>query len=153
MLEKRDLHLPITIFLMQAIPLKLIGTECADFKASRGWGFRSMQRHSLVLRVCTIYGPTATCHARGVNSSLSLADQGIGVEINKFEVFINMDKTPLFFDVVPGKGHRQEGQAKCGGKYHWKPELAFDCCPYNSCRWSSIASPYHLQGKATAKVT
>ena len=49
-LEKRDIPLPITIPLLQAKALELIGTECADFKASRGLAFRFMQRHSRVLQ-------------------------------------------------------------------------------------------------------
>ena len=39
-LENRDLHLPITIPLLKAKALELIGTECPDFKASSGWAYK-----------------------------------------------------------------------------------------------------------------
>ena len=48
-LENRDLHLPITIPLLQAKAMELIGPECPAFKASSGWAYKFMHRHSLVL--------------------------------------------------------------------------------------------------------
>ena len=50
-LESRDLHLPITIPLLRAKALELIGAESPEFKASSGWAYKFMQHHSLVLRV------------------------------------------------------------------------------------------------------
>ena len=47
--ENRDLHLPVTIPRLQAKAMELISTECPDFKASIGWAYKFMHRHSLVL--------------------------------------------------------------------------------------------------------
>ena len=57
-LENRGLHLPITIPLLQAKAMKVIGTECPDFKVSSGWAYKFMHRHSLVLRACTSMAQT-----------------------------------------------------------------------------------------------
>ena len=47
--ENRDLHLPITVPLLQVKALELIGAESSEFKASSGWAYKFMQCHSLVL--------------------------------------------------------------------------------------------------------
>ena len=38
-LENRDLHLPITVPLLKAKALELIGAESPEFKASSGWTY------------------------------------------------------------------------------------------------------------------
>ena len=149
-LENRDLHLPITIQLLQAKALELISAECPDFKASSGRAHKFMQRHSLVLQA-------RTSMAQELSAMLEERIQAFHrqikrvAEINKFEIVGNMDETPLFRRCT-WEGPRQEGQTKCGGTYHRKPEEALDCCPHCSCRWCGIASPCYLQGKEATKV-
>ena len=108
-LENRDLHLPITIPLLQAKTLELISAECPDFKASSGWAHKFMQRHSLVLRA-------RTSMAQELPAMLEERIQAFHhqikrvAEINKFEIVGSIDETPLFFDVVPGRVLDKKGK-------------------------------------------
>ena len=129
-LENRDLHLPITIPLLKAKALELIGTECPDFKASSGWAYKFMHRHSLVLRARTSMAQelpaTLEERIRAFHHQIKRV-----AEINKFEVVGNMDETPLYFDVVPGRVLDKKGKQSV--VYHRKPKEALDRCPHCSC--------------------
>ena len=101
-LENRDLQLPITIPLFQAKALAIVKTDNPNFKASSGWAYRFMKRHSLVLRSKTSMAQElpATLEERiaAFNAQIKRL-----AEINKFQVVGNMDETPLYFDIVPGR--------------------------------------------------
>ena len=147
--ENCDLHLLVTIPRLQAKAMKLIGTEYPDFKASSGWAYKFMHRHSLVLQACTSM-------AQELPATLEEWIQAFYCQImrvagiNKFEVVGNIDETPLYFDVVPGRVLDKKG--KRSGTHHRKSEVTFDCCSYCSCRWCGIANPCHLQGKKRPKL-
>ena len=109
MLENCDLHLPITVHLLKAKALELIGAESPEFKASSGWAYKFMQRHSLVL--CA-----RTSMAQELPATLEERIQAFYrqirrlAEINKFEVVGNKDKSSLYFDVVPGRVIEEKGK-------------------------------------------
>lgn len=89
--------------------LEVIGPECPEFKASSGWAYKFMHRHSLVLRA-------RTSMAQELPATLEERIQAFHrqikrlAEINKFEVVGNMDETPLYFDVVPGRVLDKKGK-------------------------------------------
>ncbi len=94
-LENRDLHLPITIPLLQAKALELSGAESPEFKASSGCAYKFMQRHLLVLRARTSMAQelpaTLEEHIQAFHRQIKRL-----AEINKFKVVGNMDETPLY---------------------------------------------------------
>ena len=118
-LENRDLHLSISIPLLQAKALELIGAGNPEFKASSGWTYKFLKRHSLVLHV-------KISMAQELPATLEERIQAFHcqierlAEINKFEVVGNMDETPLYFDVVPGRVLDKKGKKKCGSTHHRK---------------------------------
>ena len=148
--ENCDLHLLVTIPRLQAKAMKLIGTEYPDFKASSGWAYKFMHRHSLVLQACTSM-------AQELPATLEEWIQAFYCQImrvagiNKFEVVGNIDETPVYFDVVPGRVLYKKG--KRSGTHHRKSKVTFDCCPYCSCRRCGIVIPCHLQGKKASQVS
>ena len=108
-LENRDLHLPITVPLLKAKVLELNGAESPEFKASSGWAYKFMQRHSLVLRA-------RTSMAQELPATLEVQIKAFHrqikrlAEMNKFEVIRNMDETPLYYDVVTGRVIEEKGK-------------------------------------------
>ena len=121
-LESRDLHLPITIPLLQAKALELIGAESPEFKASSGWAYKFVWRHSLVLHVKTSMAQELPATLEERIQAFHRQIKRLG-EINKFEVVGNMDETSLYFDVVyTWESPRQEGQEECDSMHHRKCE-------------------------------
>ena len=131
-LENRDLHLPITIPLLQAKALELVKADHSNFKASSGWAYKFMKRHSLVLRA----KPSMAQELPATLEELILAfNRQIKrlVEINQFQVVGNMDETPLYFDIVPGRVLDKKGKktiVRTTGN-----EERLDCCSDGSVTW------------------
>lgn len=108
-LESRDFHLPITVPLLQAKALELVGAENPEFKASSGWAYKFMQRHSLVLRAKTSMAQELPATLEERIHAFHHQIKGLA-EINNSDVVGNMDETPLYFDVVPGRVLDKKGK-------------------------------------------
>ena len=74
-LENCDLYLLITIPLLQAKAMELIGTECPDFKASSGWVYKI---HASTISCTHIHGPRIACYPKGIDSSILSPDKESG---------------------------------------------------------------------------
>ena len=107
-LEKHDLHLPITISLLQAKALELIEAENPEFKASAA-GLASSCT-IIHLLTCKNIHVTRTTHYTGgayTNFPLSEIETGQNQQVRSFQI---MDETPLYFDVVPGRVIDKKGK-------------------------------------------
>ena len=98
-LENCDLHLPITIPLLQAKALEIIAAEVPNFKASSALVLRA--RTSMAQELPATLEERIRAFHRHVKRV---------AEINRFELVGNMDETLLYFDVVPGRVLDKKGK-------------------------------------------
>ena len=101
-LERRNLHLPVTVPILCAKGKDLICLDQPDFKASDGWAQKFMRCHNFLLRA-------KTSLAQDLPNTLEERIQAFQKqlkkvkEVNSFGVIGNLDETPLFFNVIPGR--------------------------------------------------
>ena len=99
-LESRDLQIPIQRKMIQQKALALISPNNPQFRASEGWLQKFMKRNSLSLRKHTSVQQKLPADLEKKLESL-LDEVKILRERHNFsdELIINMDETPVFFDM------------------------------------------------------
>ena len=88
----------------------VISPALPNFKASRGWCVRFMKQHDFVLRTRTTLSQRlpADLETKIENFNKFLHDCRLNDDFDD-EMIINMDETPVYFDVVPTKTVDQKG--------------------------------------------
>lgn len=110
-LEQRELQNPVTIEDLCIKARELVTTEHHSFKASRSWATKFMARNDLALW-------SKTSMAQRLPADLEDKIDSFGDflrrqrEHDEFEdaMIINMDETPVYFDIVPGKTIDNKGR-------------------------------------------
>ena len=101
-LDRRDLHLPVTVPILCAKGKDLICPDQSDFKASDGWSHKFMRCYNLVLRAKTSLAQKLPGTLEEIIKAFQKQLKRVK-EVNSFGVIGNMDETPLFFDVISGR--------------------------------------------------
>ena len=109
-LVRRDAHLPVSRELIKMKARQLIKINNPNFKVSSGWLQKFMIRHSLSLRSKTSISQKLPAQLEKkiecfLNEVRILRSQ----YLYPFEDIINMDETPMFFDMVPSKTLPKKG--------------------------------------------
>lgn len=111
-LTQRDLQIPVSIEGICIYAKELVSTEFPDskFHASRSWGKSFMKRHGLVLRSRTSLAQRLPKDLEEKITSFHkfVMDRREEDEFDD-KCIINMDETPMYFDLVPGKTVDREG--------------------------------------------
>lgn len=101
-LEQRDQQLPVSIDNICNQARVLVDTE--DFAASRNWANRFMKRHDLVLLAKTSVAQRLPADLeKKLESFLDYVRQKREEDEFEDQFIINMDETPMYFDLLPGK--------------------------------------------------
>ena len=107
-LQQRDMHIPVSRAAIQEHARKECGIE--GFKASDGWLRHFMRRHQLSLRCRTSMSQKLPADLEDKVSSFTKFVRELRIEDDFEDDFIvNMDETPVFFDIVPSKTVNQMG--------------------------------------------
>lgn len=109
-LQQRDLHIPVSRQAIQEQARLILGDSFGDFKASAGWLNRFLIRHNLSLR-------SRTSLSQKLPADLETKIQSFTQYVRKLreddeyedDFIINMDETPVFFDLVPNKTVEKKG--------------------------------------------
>ena len=103
-LRQRDLHIPVSRDAIKQYALTHFGSTDQQFKASNGWLDSFFNRHNMSLRSRTSMSQKLPSDLEEKIASFSQFVRKLRVE-NDFEdmYIINMDETPVFFDLVPSK--------------------------------------------------
>lgn len=107
-LRNRERNLAISTTAIRVYAKKLILPLNSEFKASRGWCTKFLQRHNLTIRTKTSVSQRlpASLH----NDVAMFRDFTRRNRIRQDPEFIlNMDETPLFFDCIPNRTVAQVG--------------------------------------------
>ncbi len=103
-LEKRDLQLAVSTEMLKQHARAVVSQVNPAFKASDGWAQKFMRRHNLVLRA-------RTSMAQKLPGDLEYKVVAFRDEVQSirsrtdidYRLLGNMDETPVYFDIVPGK--------------------------------------------------
>lgn len=103
-LEKQDLQLAVSTEMLKQHARVVISQVNTAFKASDGWVQKFMRRHNLVLRA-------RTSMAQKLPGDLEYKVVAFRDEMRSirtrtdidYRLLWNMDETPVYFDIVPGK--------------------------------------------------
>lgn len=108
---QRDLQRPVSVVMLKAKAKATIGSKYPSFKASGGWTEKFMRRHSLSL-----------CAKTSVSQKLPV---DLEAKLEQFlkqvraqrkaydypaEMILNMDETPMYFDLIPGRTLSKKGK-------------------------------------------
>ncbi len=109
-LEQREQHLPVTSECIMAYALTVIQPKFPDFQASKGWLQNFMRRNDLSLRAKTSLSQKLPADLEDKITSFHkfVKDTREEMEFEE-DMIINMDETPLYFDLVPGRIVDQKG--------------------------------------------
>jgi len=108
-LEQRELHIPVSRQAIQDFARRLC-TDISGFTASNGWLDKFMRRHQLSLRSRTSLSQKLPGDLEEKVTSFQkfIKDQRVDDEYED-EFIVNMDETPVFFDLVPNKTVDMQG--------------------------------------------
>ena len=107
---RRDSHLPVSSELIKAKAKSLIKAHNPQFKASKGWLEKFMIRHSLSLRSRTSISQKLPPQLESKLESFLNEVRILRTQYSyPLDMIINMDETPMFFDMVPGKTVGKKG--------------------------------------------
>ena len=105
-----DLQLPILSLALRNFAKSRIHPYCQEFKASRGWLQKFSQRHGLALRRRTSISQNLP---KQLEEKLSGFYEMFAnfLKIGKYPLALvgNMDKMPIFFDMLPNKPFAKKG--------------------------------------------
>jgi len=103
-LQERNLHNSVSVDDLCVKALELVATSHPTFKASRGWASRFMARHDLTLRSKTSMAQRLPCDLEDKIASFNdfVKRQRESDEFED-ELIVNMDETPVYFDLVPNR--------------------------------------------------
>ena len=111
-LEQRDLQNAVSMEDLCIYSAELIQPMSPGFAASRSWALSFMKRHDLSLHAKT---SLSQCLPRDLEEKLSSFHQFVKTKLEEDEfdnhLIINMDETPVYFDLQPAKTIN-----KCGEK-------------------------------------
>lgn len=103
-LEMRDLHLPVSVVQVKGKAKQLIQPQVPAFKASDGWAYRFFRRNRFTLRAKTSLSQRLPA---GLEGKMKAYLQKVHKERTDGRFLLaligNMDETPVYFDLVPGK--------------------------------------------------
>lgn len=110
-LELRDQQLPVSTDMLKQKALVLIKPGNPSFKASSGWCQKFYKRHSLVFRQKT---SVAQKLPKDLEQQIdrfksTVRDLRAKTDVPP-EVLGNMDETPVYFDMLPGKTVEKKGE-------------------------------------------
>ncbi|MEW8548669.1 MAG: hypothetical protein AB2693_34645 [Candidatus Thiodiazotropha sp.] len=101
-LEQRDQQLPVSIDDICNQARVLVDSE--NFAASRNWADHFMKRHDLVLRAKTSVAQRLPADLeKKIEAFLQYVKQKREEDEFEDQFIINMDETPMYFDLLPGK--------------------------------------------------
>ena len=110
-LEQRELHIPVSRQAIQDYAKRLCETSNPEFVASSGWLDKFMKRHELSLRSRTSMSQKLPADLEDKVSSFYKYVKDKRIEDDYEDKFIvNMDETPVFFDLVPNKTVETQGK-------------------------------------------
>ena len=102
--------MPVGTELLKAKALKLIKPHNPQFKASNGWIQKFRIRHGLSFRVRTSVSQKLPAQLeRKIESFLTQVRALRARHQYPLELIINMDETPMYFDIVPGYTINKKG--------------------------------------------
>ena len=110
-LYQRDLQPPVSIIMLKAKAKVIIGSSYPSFKASAGWAQKFMRRHSLTFRAKTSISQKLPADLEVKLDKILKQVRGQR-KAYKYpaEMILNMDETPLFFDLIPGRTLSSKGK-------------------------------------------
>lgn len=109
-LVRRDAHLPVCRELVKVKARHLIKPHNTQFTASDGWLQKFMFRHGLSLRTCTSISLKLPAQLeKKVECFLNEVRVLRSVNNYPINLIINMDETPMFFDMVPEQTISKKG--------------------------------------------
>ena len=98
----RDLHLPVSVQLIKAEAIRRFKPKHPDFTASHGWSTRFLRRHNLTIRSKTSVAQKLPADLEDKKEAFLLNIAQL-LEQDDFELIVNMDETPAFFDMLPSR--------------------------------------------------
>jgi hypothetical protein len=130
-LHQRDLQRPVSILMLKAKAKAIVSSKYPAFRASKGWAEKFMRRHSLSLRAKTSVSQKlpADLEAKLERFLKQVQVQRKAIDYSPDRI-INMDETPMFFDLIPGKTLSATGKKQIlvrgtsGSKRHFTVVLA-----------------------------
>ncbi len=110
-LEKRDLQLAVSTEMLKQ-QAKIVVTQAnPQFKASDGRAHKFTRHHNLVLRACTSMAHKLPGDHEGKVASFEEKVRSIRSRTDiDYSLLGNMDETPVYFDIVPGKTIQVKGR-------------------------------------------
>ena len=101
---QRDLQIPVSIVSVMNYAYSLVNPVNPEFKASRGWVFSFFLRHNLSLRAKTSMSQKLLADLEKKIENFHSFVKNLRIDIEAEEgLIINMDETPMYFDIVPGR--------------------------------------------------
>ena len=111
-LHQRDLQRPLTFVMLKVKAKVVIGSRYLSFMASGGWTEKFMWRHSLTLRTKT---PISQKLSVDLEAKLEQFLKQVRAQLKAYdypaEMILNMDETPMYFDLIPRRTLSKKGQA------------------------------------------
>ena len=110
-LEKGDLQLAVSTEMLKQQAKVMVTQVNPEFKASNRWAQKFMRRHSFVLRACTSMAKKlpGDLESKVVSFRDKVCSIRSRTDVN-YDLLGNMDETPVFFDIVPGKTIEVKGK-------------------------------------------
>ena len=113
-LEMRDLHLPVSVVQVKEKVKQLIQQQVPSFRASDGWAYKFLQRNRFTLRAKTSISQRLPAGLEGKMKSYLQKVQKERKDGRLPTALIgNVDETPVYFDLVPGKTIDRVGAKYC----------------------------------------
>ena len=114
LLELRDLHVPVSILNLQEKAKRVVRPHNSTFNASRGWVQKFFARHRLSLLSRTSISQKLPKQLEGSITKF-YEDAGRYMWIGKYprSLIANMDETPAFFYMIPGKSICKTASREC----------------------------------------
>ena len=110
-LIRRDAHLPVSTKLVKAKAKLLIKPHNPQFRASKGWLEKFLSRHSLSMRARTSILQKLPAQLESTLESFLNEVRVLRVRHGySSDMIINMDETPMYFDMVPEKTISKKGK-------------------------------------------
>ena len=110
-LIRRDAHLPVSTELVKAKAKLLIKPHNPQFRASKGWLEKFLSRHSLSMRARTSISQKLPAQLESKLESFLNEVRVLRVRHGySSDMIINMDETPMYFDMVPEKTISKKGK-------------------------------------------
>ena len=110
-LEQRELHVPVSRHMIQDFARRECSSLLPDFVASDGWLRKFMRRHELSLRCRTSTAQKLPADLEEkVSSFLNFVKNERLEDEYENKYIVNMDETPVFFDLVPNRTVEQTGK-------------------------------------------